>query len=114
MAKLGQLYHNFILNVYSPIRIEMVMKMVVFLYDCKSFIRVKLNHCTYFGTADNFAQSHVSGGRVHVDCHASRLRAHVCQRTGIRGRASSRGANLDVCPAGHTCARGRESAGFRH
>jgi hypothetical protein len=26
--------------------------MVVFLYDCKSFIRVKLNHCTYFGTAD--------------------------------------------------------------
>jgi len=43
-------------------------------------------------------QSRASGGRIHVDCHASRLRAHVCQRTGIRGRASSRGATLDVCP----------------
>ncbi|MFH0905081.1 MAG: hypothetical protein V1854_07885 [Methanobacteriota archaeon] len=32
--------------------------------------------------------------------HASRLRAHVCQRTGIRGRASSRGATLDVCLRG--------------
>ena len=35
-------------------------------------------------TADKSAQSHASGGRVHV------------------------------CPAGHTCARSRESAGFRH
>ncbi|MBU4339816.1 MAG: hypothetical protein KKD46_02695, partial [Euryarchaeota archaeon] len=43
-------------------------------------------------------QSRASGWRIHVDCHASRLRAHVCQRTGIRGRASSRGATLDVCP----------------
>ncbi|MFH0903879.1 MAG: hypothetical protein V1854_01650, partial [Methanobacteriota archaeon] len=50
------------------------------------------------GTADEGAQSRASGGRIHVDCHASRLRAHVCQRTGIRGRASSRGATLDVCP----------------
>ncbi|MFH1323399.1 MAG: hypothetical protein ABIH80_06195 [Methanobacteriota archaeon] len=25
------------------------------------------------------------------------MRAHVCQRSGIRGRASSRGATLDVC-----------------
>jgi len=68
-------------------------------------------------------QSRASGGRIHV-CPArayvgtkSRsvafgagvststvtpvdLRAHVYQRTGIRGRASSRGATLDVCPAG--------------
>jgi hypothetical protein len=29
--------------------------------------------------------SRASGGRRHVDCHASRLRAHVCQRSGIRG-----------------------------
>ncbi len=35
-------------------------------------------------TADEGAQSHASGGRVHV------------------------------CPAGHTCARSREPAGFRH
>ncbi|MDD1745175.1 MAG: hypothetical protein LUQ20_05120 [Candidatus Methanoperedens sp.] len=47
-------------------------------------------HFVYFLTADDGAQSHVSGGRVHVDCHASRLRAHACQRTGIRGRALQR------------------------
>ncbi len=51
------------------------------------------------------APSCASGGRIHVDCHASRLRAHVCQRTGIRGRASSRGATLDVCPQAYVSMR---------
>ncbi|MDD1744998.1 MAG: hypothetical protein LUQ20_04205, partial [Candidatus Methanoperedens sp.] len=55
------------------------------------------------------ARSHASGGRVHVDCHASRLRAHVCQRTGIRERASSRGATLDVCQRTGIRVRGVEN-----